>query len=83
MVALVVLLLFRQHVEDHLFYWCVAAPVVVMVGWVIFEQHAIFARQGVGFDRYLYDPVAWVRAVMAFTCAAIASVKFYRMNRLA
>jgi len=80
-VAFVTLIAFRRHIESHLFAWCVVAPIIVTVGWIVFEQYVIFARQNVGFERYLAEPVASMRAALAFTCAAIASTKFYRMNR--
>lgn len=81
-VAFLTLIAFRRHIETHLFTWCVAAPIVVTVGWVAFEQYAIFARQGLGLERYFAEPVASMRAALAFTCAAVASAKFYRMTKL-
>lgn len=81
-VAFLTLIAFRRHIETHLFAWCVVAPIVVTVGWITFEQYAIFARQGLGFERYLAEPVASMRAALAFTCAAVASAKFYRMTKV-
>lgn len=82
-IALLALTIFRRHIDDHLLGWCVVTPFVVTAGWIVFEQYAIFARQGFGFERYLTDPVAHLRAALAFTCAAIAAAKFYGMRKSA
>jgi hypothetical protein len=79
--ALLLLFLFRAYIEAHLLAWCLAGPLVVTFLWIITEQFLFFNRQGLGFERYLWDPVAWARAALALTCASIASLKFYDRNR--
>jgi hypothetical protein len=79
-IAFVTLTAFRRHIDNHLLGWCVVTPFVMTGGWIVFEQYAIFARQGLGFERYLNDPAAHLRAALAFTCAAIAAAKFYSMR---
>jgi hypothetical protein len=81
LIALPVASLFRRSIEEHLLAWCAAAPFAVTIGWVVIEQFVFFNRQGAGFGRYLFDPIAWARAALAFICAAVAAKKFYGLNR--
>jgi hypothetical protein len=78
--ALLVLLLFCNHVQRHLFIWCVLAPFAVVSGWLLVDYIGYF---GVRFSlrEHLSLRNVWERALLAFVCASASSVLFYVWNR--
>jgi hypothetical protein len=73
--------LLRRWILGNLLSYCVVAPFLVAVAWVAFEWHTNFSYRGRDLYWYLSLRGVWDRALIAFTCSAIASALFWCWNR--
>jgi hypothetical protein len=79
MVALFVLLLFCNHIQEHLLVWCLFAPISVVIGWLAMEYLTIYFER-VDLLQYLAIRNVLERAFLAFVCTSLASLVFYYWN---
>jgi hypothetical protein len=73
--------LLRTWILRHLPLWCVVAPVLVVVVWMWAEWQFNYSTRGNDLYWYLSLRNVWERAVLALTCASIASFMFWYLNR--
>jgi hypothetical protein len=83
-ILLLVVLMFvllRKWILRHLALWCVVAPVLIVVVWMWAEWQFNYSNRGNDLYWYLSLRNVWERAVLALTCASIASFMFWYLNR--
>jgi hypothetical protein len=81
LVALLVLLIFHDHIQSHLLAWCLVAPVSVVIAWLAIEYGVVYSHRGYRLEQYLAIRNVLERAFLALLCVSAASVLFYVWNR--
>jgi hypothetical protein len=78
--VIAVFALARKTILRHLALWCVIAPFLIAVIWLLLDWETSYSSR---FDlyRYLALRAVWERALLAFVCASISSALFWYWNR--
>ncbi len=79
-VALTVLLIFRQSIFKYLLYWCLSAPLAVGLFWLFMEYALVYSNRGFGAAEFLTTRNVLERAFLALVCASASSLLFYFWN---
>lgn len=80
-VVLTAFVLFREHIIRKLFYYCLGAPLLIVLIWLIVEWNTNYYSRGQSIEWYLSLRNVWERAILAFVCSSISSYLFWRWNR--
>lgn len=76
---LMMLLILKNHIEKNLKIWCILAPLITVIGWLVFEYTTNYSNR-FNINGYLSLKNVWERAALVILCASI-SIKFY-YNRM-
>lgn len=79
-VALTILLIFRQNIFKYLQYWCLSAPLAVGIFWLFMEYALVYANRGFSVTEILTTRNVLERAFLALVCASASSLLFYFWN---
>jgi hypothetical protein len=81
LIAMIVLLILHRSIQRHLLVWCISAPIIILIVWLYSEYMTTYAPRNFSVERYLTTQNVIERAVLAFTCATVASVSFFVWER--
>jgi hypothetical protein len=79
--VVVVFAMLRDRILRHLTLWCLVAPWLVTAAWLVLEWETNYSHRGHDILWYLGLQNVWERAALAWICASVSSVLFWRWNR--
>jgi len=81
LVAVLIFIILSERVLRNLSLWCLGAPFIVVLLWLILEWKLNYSLRGHDIYWYLSLRNVWERAGLVFTCASISSSLFWCWNR--
>jgi hypothetical protein len=77
LVAVLMLAALRRHIERHLAAWCISAPIVIALVWLVAEYLNLAWIEIISLAEFFSNPGALMRTALVFTCASSSAILFY------